>query len=220
MNATNRRLTTRERITFLSRASRHMLAHPRQVDTLPRWVRDRNASPLGLRIPWWPYTLPAWLLETLPAGSRVFEFGAGGSTLWLEDHGFAVSSVESDAGWYSALRSSIRHDTTALMLVEPAATGKIASVSEPGYFDDYIAHIDPFEDETLDLVVVDGRCRVECATRAIPKLRPGGRLLFDDSDRERYQGFRQTVSGWESHSFTALRPGGIPPSPATVWTKP
>ena len=43
-------------------------------------------------------------------------------------------------------------------------------------------------DASLDLVVVDGRARVECARRAMPKVKPGGLLLLDDTSRERYAG--------------------------------
>lgn len=34
-----------------------------------------------------------------------------------------------------------------------------------------------------DLVLVDGRDRVECTRSALPKLRPDGVLMLDDTDR-------------------------------------
>ena len=42
-------------------------------------------------------------------------------------------------------------------------------------------------DGTFDLVVVDGRARNACFHRAVPRLAPGGVLVFDNVDRQRYR---------------------------------
>ena len=50
-------------------------------------------------------------------------------------------------------------------------------------------------------VVVDGRQRAACLEQALPKLRPGGLILFDNSGRRRY---RQAIAGCgleEQHFF-------------------
>ena len=39
----------------------------------------------------------------------------------------------------------------------------------------------------FDLVVVDGRARNACFHRAITRLAPGGVLVFDNVDRQRYR---------------------------------
>jgi predicted O-methyltransferase YrrM len=36
-------------------------------------------------------------------------------------------------------------------------------------------------------VVVDGRARADCLRRAVEALTPGGLIVFDNSDRKRYQ---------------------------------
>ena len=212
--------SSRERVSIYARAIRHVIEHPRQVPTLTRWLRDRRASPLDLRIPWWPYTLPPWLANSLPAGARVYEFGAGGSTLWLEDQGFSVTSVESDPGWFTHLRRCVRRPSTDVVLIAAASHGSISSSIDPGYFDGYVSHISQFADDTFDLVVIDGRCRVAAGTTSMTKVRPGGLLLLDDSARERYGPLRHALSDWEAHTFLALRPGGTPPSSTTIWRKP
>ena len=38
-----------------------------------------------------------------------------------------------------------------------------------------------------DVIAVDGRDRVNCVKHAMPKLKPGGVLVLDDSHRPRYR---------------------------------
>ncbi len=53
-------------------------------------------------------------------------------------------------------------------------------------FEKYVRSIDRFIDKSLDLVIIDGRARLSCITHALKKIRPGGYLMLDDSERERY----------------------------------
>jgi hypothetical protein len=47
----------------------------------------------------------------------------------------------------------------------------------------YAAFIDRFPDHSFDLVIIDGRARAACIQHAIPKVKKGGYLLVDDSER-------------------------------------
>jgi hypothetical protein len=46
-----------------------------------------------LRLPWLPFVLQEELEERVGAGTRVFEFGGGGSTLYFLDLGAVVVTV-------------------------------------------------------------------------------------------------------------------------------
>jgi predicted O-methyltransferase YrrM len=52
-------------------------------------------------------------------------------------------------------------------------------------FTDYVGAIDDVPGQ-FDLVVVDGRARVACARRALPRLAPDGVLLLDNANRDEY----------------------------------
>ncbi|MFN8076497.1 MAG: hypothetical protein U0Q15_13920 [Kineosporiaceae bacterium] len=58
---------------------------------------------------------------------------------------------------------------------------------------DFAAYVATIEDEDavgarpFDLVLVDGRAREEALRRALRRTRPGGMVLLDDAQRERYQ---------------------------------
>jgi predicted O-methyltransferase YrrM len=199
--------------------ARHVGHHPRHASMLSRWYRERRASPLDLRFPWWPYSLVPWLVRALPAGAQAFEFGSGGSTLWLSDHGYAVTSVESDPGWHRLVAQAAGPAVT-VMLIEPGETGTIGTEVEPGFFDEYVHSIDAVPASSLDLVIVDGRCRVACLEAAVSRITSGGLMLLDDSDRPRYAATFDVLAAWPRFTFSAPGPGRRPPTQSTVWRKP
>jgi hypothetical protein len=193
--------------------------HPRELARLPRWLPEKNAGTLTLRSPFWPYSAIEWLAASLPPRARVFEYGGGGSTLWLEDRGAILTVTEHDGEWHQKLVGRLAPGTT-LLFRPPAPVGSITSARVPGYFDDYAAAINDQPDGSLDLVIVDGRARVECVRRAMSKVRPGGLLLFDDADRARYRLAVKGLAGWDRNVFTGLKPGQRHPAHTSVWKRP
>lgn len=193
--------------------------HPREIARLPRWFRERNAATITLRAPWWPYDAITWVASALPARPRVFEYGGGGSTLWLEDRSATVTVVEHDGQWQKRLAAQLS-PTATLLFRPPTAAGTIPSAAASGYFDHYVAAIDEQLDDSLDLVIVDGRARVACVRRALPKVKPGGLLVLDDTDRARYRIAAEMLSGWERHVFVGLKAGQHFPAETSAWKRP
>lgn len=125
-------------------------------------------------------------------------------------------AVEHDAAWHS----EIRHEVPGVRLVEPSTAGTVGSSEAPGaYFDAYVHAVDDLADGSLDLVIVDGRARVACGMAARQKVRHGGMLLLDDSDRPRYQPLVAAMEPWPCTSYRGLRPGGGPMTQTTIWRR-
>jgi hypothetical protein len=206
---------TRQEITALT----FIALHPREITRLHRWLRERGAATMTLRSPWWPYDAISWVAGNLPTGARVFEYGGGGSTLWLNDRGAAVTVAEHHDGWYRQLVEALPPGVRVL-LVPPKSQGTVTSAVEPGFFDDYAAAIDGEPDGSFDLVIVDGRARVDCARHAVSKVRPGGLLLLDDTERPRYGPTVEMLAGWERHVFTGLKPGSRVWAQTSAWKRP
>ena len=197
----------------------YLAAHPRGWRGVPEWLRDRKATPFALRKPWWPYPMIGHVSQQLTPGARVFEFGGGGSSLWLADHGADLTVVEHDESWAEQLAKAL--PASVKLVIQPAAdTGRLASEGGPGFFDGYVTTIDDCADGELDLVIVDGRCRTECAEHAIPKVRRGGMLLLDDSDRKRYRKVPSMLRGWTEFTVRGLKPGASVPATTSVWRAP
>lgn len=198
--------------------SRFLVRHPREVVHLRRWWPVRHKAPLDLRVPFWPYDAVRFVQRRLPYAAAVFEYGSGGSTLWLTDQGAAVRAIEHHPDWHRRLQAAApRLDIT---LHEPSPRGEIGSVMTAGYFDDYVRAIDDVPDGSLDLVIVDGRARVECVDRAMAKVRAGGMLLLDDTDRRRYSAAYRQLAGWDRHDFAGVKPGQVRPAHTSVWVRP
>jgi len=58
-------------------------------------------------VPWLRPAATDWLAAHLPAGARVFEWGAGGSTVWLARQGYQVTTIERDGSWYDTVRDEL-----------------------------------------------------------------------------------------------------------------
>lgn len=133
-----------------------------------------------LDLPWWNVEATREVESFLKArpGARVFEWGAGASTVWLARRTGDVISVEHDSDWLGKFQAQTK-DHHNVALLHRAIDGDDA--------DAYVNAIDEFDGQ-FDLIVVDGRQRVRCLEKATSRLAPHGRILFDDSGRARYRG--------------------------------
>lgn len=146
-----------------------------------RWAASLLAihdvrSMVALDLPWWnvhaTQRVEAFLARR--ANVRAFEFGAGASTAWLARRAASVISVEHNAQWQTLISPMLeRLGNARLWGRELDGDAYVSAIDEAG---------GPF-----DLIVIDGRRRVECLTRALPHLRKDGIILFDDSGRSRYR---------------------------------
>ena len=112
-----------------------------------------------------------------PLTYQAFEWGYGGSTVWLSQRAASTVTVEHHPEWFAEAIKTLEgwgiSESVDLVLV-PLANG-------------YADYIDRFDDRSLDLVFVDGRQRADCLRAAKGKIRPGGVLVLDDSQRGQYQ---------------------------------
>lgn len=132
---------------------------------------------LVLKTPYNPETLKAaaeHIAGLLTVESEVFEFGSGGSTLWLlVVLGVKrVVTVEHDNQWYDevarVIASESKKSRSKLLLVDPADIPEI---------------IKRYAEESFDMVLVDclDRQRTQAVFNAMPHVKPGGYLVIDDS---------------------------------------
>jgi len=158
--------------------------------------------------PWWNRRAVRYLSQRLRPGDRVFEWGSGGSTVWLIRQGAKVTSVEHDPDW--SAKVTARCPTADIRTIPGATAGRFRSerhLRDKGqhFFDDYIAAIDPVRDESLDVLVVDGLCRIDCLRRGAPKVKPGGILVLDDSDFGFLAPAVRVLPGWRPVSLSGFK---------------
>ena len=83
-------------------------------------------------------------------------------------------------------------------------------------------------DESFDLIVVDGldeglpveQGRVGCARAAAGKVRAGGLLMLDNSDRPAYREVDDLLEGWEIRRFVGFPASPFTPTETTFYRRP
>ncbi len=205
------------------RFSARLLIHPAQQRHFIPWLRSQRSDYLlRVGLPWLCFDAIAALDRLDLRGWRVFEYGSGGSTLYWLRRGASVVSVEHDATWYARVRTLTPPDAPLdyrLALPEPAQPGPV-DPSDPaayhsgdpayaGYsFARYAAEIDAFPQEYFDLVLVDGRARPSCMLHALPRVRRGGLLILDNSDRAYYTArIGPLLADWRATVYAGAAPG-------------
>jgi predicted O-methyltransferase YrrM len=171
-----------------------------------------------LDVPWWTYAavdaVEQWLAAR-PRPRRVFEYGAGASTLWLARRAETIHSVEHDVGFAELLRPLLADLPNAhLMAVEaPASATPRHPSAKEGYagreFADYVTAIDAVAGP-VDLLVIDGRARAACLEHALPRLADDGLVVFDNSRRRRYR--PAIAAAVAARGFSERRLRGLTPT--------
>ncbi len=168
------------------------------------------------KLPWINFGAHDFLNDVLNQEYRVFEYGTGSSSLYYAERVKHVTSIEHDKNWLIKFQNELEGGVPSnldIHLFEPkqslVTSPLIYSKTDPrwiGYdFTDYVDSIEKFHDNFFDLVVIDGRARNFCVKKSIPKVKPGGYILFDNSDRAEYKIDLDEIKKWivlESYSPT------------------
>jgi hypothetical protein len=117
--------------------------------------------------------LESWLKKT----DVCLEYGAGRSTTWFAQRVQKVISVEDRRFWYEKVKSeSGAYQNVDLRLVEPNQN----MLPGCGVAWDYVDETKEFKTETFDFILIDGRARAFVGIQALPILKKGGILCWDD----------------------------------------
>lgn len=119
-------------------------------------------------LPWLTRDAIRWLEGNLSRSQRGFEWGSGTGTAWLAQRTGSLVSVEHSPAWHERVRSHLerlRIDNVDYRLV-----------AEP----DYVATMREFPEDHFDWVLVDGLFRDEALLASLPRVRPGGFVIFDN----------------------------------------
>lgn len=157
-------------------------------------MRQSSVDAEGKPIPWYRYAAIDFLAERIAPESRIFEFGSGNSTLWWAARATTVVAVEHDSEWASRVRRVIPENVT-LLEVPLETDGEYCRTAER-------------TGERYEVVVIDGRDRINCAIHCLDSLADGGVIVWDDSHRHRY---RNGLAFLAERGFRRLRFTGLGP---------
>jgi len=165
---------------------------------------DGNGNP----IPWVTYSFIDFIKGRIKKQHTVFEFGSGNSTFFYAKYAGLVVSVEHDKEWYDKIVND-KPENSEMIFCELVRGG------------DYCKMPVKLE-EKFDIIIVDGRDRVNCCKQAVDALTPDGVVVLDDSEREFY---REGVDfllkkGFKQLAFTGVSPGLFYEKATSVFYKP
>jgi hypothetical protein len=149
----------------------------------------------GLPIPWVTYSFIDFIKPRLHKDLSVFEYGSGNSTLFYAQRVRNVVSVEHDETWY---RKIVKEKA-------PNAEMIFCRLDMAGAYSKKAASLD----QKFDIIIVDGRDRVNCCKQGINGLTERGVIVLDDSERKTYNPARLFLlqQGFKELSFSGISPG-------------
>lgn len=127
--------------------------------------------------PWWPQDAVRLCASLLKKTDAVFEFGSGRSTLWLAERAERVVSVEHVKAWFDQVKQMTARRSNVDLRFTPLEKA-IDPNDEP-----YIRALRAFPADSFDMALIDGKLRGHAALAALEKLRSGGFIVVDDSNR-------------------------------------
>ncbi len=149
--------------------------------------------------PWITYPCIDFLTPRVQSDWSVFEYGCGNSTRWWAKRTRQVRSCEHELGWFEKIRLSLPANCELIHRPLDSSGAYERSILE--------------QPQEHDIVIIDGRHRVACAGLASTRLSRRGILLWDNTERAKYQpgmqhlreqGFRQ-LDFWGMSPITIFR---------------
>lgn len=152
---------------------------------------DGNGDPL----PWVTYSFIDFVKDRISNEHAIFEFGSGSSTKYYAAKAASVTSVEHDQAWHDKVKATNPPNAEIIFtaLKPNGAYSKMAVTSGKNY----------------DVIIVDGRDRVNCCKNSIDALTATGVIVLDDSEREEYAPARAFLldKDFRELSFSGISPG-------------
>ena len=205
-------------------------------DTRHEWIQTVDVphlsmAPMDKIYPWFSFPSIDYLVKLSSPEMHILEFGCGYSTIWWARRASRVTSIERSSHWIAEVRQALSmHGITNVELISFSGFSgiteeEIKAGCEPTRLKSSIqryVQAGQGRNELYDIIVVDDVFRNETASAAIAQLKPGGILVLDDSERERYRPTFDLFKrmGWSFASFFGATPYHFHEKQTTIWHKP
>ena len=118
-----------------------------------------------------------------------FEYGSGGSTYQasIRNNIIKIYSVESDKDWFNKLQENINNNNITYIFNEMDTQpntwghpGPNSSIMQRINYSNHLKYLNKKEQQSIDLVFIDGRFRVACCLKCFDIIKPECLIAFDD----------------------------------------
>jgi len=180
--------------------------------------------------PWLSPSSISYIEKQLHKDMTGLEYGSGHSTVFFANKLKKLVSIEHHREWYQKvgklLAASNLSNVEYLLIPEDTSSEKNEDDNlearlnnlngqelRPEFFN-YYDKVNEYPDDHFDFVLIDGRARVKCGLNTLPKLKPGGIFVLDNSERARYAPLHMALNSWPKVETTT----GL--TNTTIWIKP
>ena len=183
---------------------------PFEIRLFPKWLFTNFVGvPYKNGTPFFAFEAVDWLEKFLTKDMKVFEWGSGGSTMYLAKKVNALTTVEVSPQWHGRVSQVLEKNNIAncrYLLKVPKASNSpeypSAKLEHKGLdFEDYCKVIDEYPDRYFDLVIVDGAVRPFCIRHAFKKIKKSGFLFLDDAEEKKHTNGIKELAGLEVRNF-------------------
>ena len=191
------------------RVAQWLALRPQDILPYARHGLGSRCTPLERGMPWWSFGAVAAVGQHLRSHMEVFEFGSGGSSIFLAGRAGSVICVEDEEKWAArvqdeAARRGLRN---LKVLHEPFDFHRPRDFGASGY-------LAALGECAFDLIVVDGKEESEqvrdvCFWKAEERIKPGGFIVLDDSWRYPQVKARNQARGWTDYKGTGYCRVGV-----------
>jgi hypothetical protein len=129
---------------------------------------DKDGNP----IPWCTYSFIKFLEPRLKKDFKVFEYGSGNSTLWYAEKVGEIMAVENDLDWFKNVSSLMPNNAKVIYC-------------ELKYDGEYCRQVTK-QNKKYNIIIIDGRDRVNCVKHSINFLSENGVIILDNSNLIEY----------------------------------
>lgn len=154
---------------------------------------DKNTMPL----PWVTYSFIDFIEKRLNKNMVMFEYGSGNSTLYYSSFVKEVHTVEHDRQWFEKILQ-VKPNNTHIKNIDLIYGGEYSRASL-------------INNVKYDIVIVDGRDRVNSMVNSIDSIGDSGVIVLDDSERDTYkEGIKNLLDNrFKQLDFWGISPGFI-----------
>lgn len=181
-------------------------------------------------LPWLTPTSIEFFKEYLDGSQIGCEFGSGASTIFFSSRSKKIVSIEHYKPWFDKVNAGLEKNSSDVVdyrfiekqePTDPRSSIEVfpdvEGIDKYDFRKDYVNYFNALSndpDEYFDFIIVDGRARPECVFASIPKLKKGGLMVLDNSERDRYKIVFNHLKNWDMADTTT----GL--TNTTFWVKP
>jgi hypothetical protein len=182
----------------------------RPMDLLPyiRFSLFSHRTPLDLGVPWWSFGAVRALKTILHQEMDAFEFGSGGSSLYVGSRVRSLTCVEDELEWHELVHAAAQDKGLKAFSVlhKPFDFWNTSDFEQSDYFQAL--------DKKYDLIIVDGKeysdqIRDSCFWKAEKHIAKNGFIILDDSWRYPQVKEKNHAKKWTEYTGTGYCRRGV-----------